>query len=153
MTEAFVFTATNRELANPGEVLLAEQPLPQGLYVVFAKFNVEFNSAFPSTPGARGIARLLVRGNDPKLEDSTWSGVDPTETTETIVVTACGAVRAPLGGSAQLFFSPGAAVSLDKIKITAIRLEGLSSNFLGQGNESVTPSFAPSIHALKPPSP
>jgi hypothetical protein len=134
-------------------VLLAEQPLPRGLYVVFAKFNVEFNSAFPATPGARGTARLLIPGNDPKLEDSTWSGVDESSTTETIVVTACGAVRSPLGGSAQLLFSPGAAVNVDKIKITAIRLDALSSDFLGQGYEGVTDSFPHSIHPVKVPSP
>ena len=154
MAQAFVFTAGNREFASPGEVLLAELPLPRGLYVVFAKFDVEFNSAFPAIPGARGIARLLVPG-DPQLGDSGWSGANESTTTETIVLMACGAVFNPLhGGLAQLFFSPGAAVSVDKIKITAISLDGLSSNFLGQGNVSVTlPSLAGPTHPVLPLSP
>jgi hypothetical protein len=148
MTEGFVYTAPNRDLASPGEVLLAEMPLPRGLYVVFAKFNVEFNSPFPATPGARGIARLLVLGNDPTLDDSTWSGVDESSQTETIVLTACGAVRTLLGGAARLLFSPGAAVNVDKVKITAISLDGLSSDFLGRGYEGVTDALP--IHPVKP---
>ncbi len=153
MAEGFVFTAADRNLSSPGELLLAEMPLPRGLYVVFARFNVEFNSSFPATPGARGTARLLVRGNDPKLEDSTWSGVNESSTTETIVLTACGAVRALEGGAAQLLFSPGAAVLVDKIKITAIGLDALGSNFLGQGNENVPLSFMRPTQPVIPPSP
>ncbi len=34
MAEGFVFTAADRNLASPGELLVAEMPLPQGLYVL-----------------------------------------------------------------------------------------------------------------------
>ncbi len=152
MAEGYVFTAADRNLPSPGEVLLAQMPLPRGLYVVIAKFNVEFNTPFPATPGARGIARLLAPGGDPKLADSTWSGVSESSQTDTIVLTACAAIPEMQRGSVQLLFSPGAAVDVDKIKITAIRLDALFSNFLGQGNESV-PLPVPSDRPVLPPSP
>jgi hypothetical protein len=53
---------------------------------------------------------------------------------------------------ARSIVSPGAAVDVDKIKITAIRLDALFSNFLLQANDNI-PLPVPSDRPVLPTSP
>jgi len=110
-------------LSSPGKHLVAQLDLPPGKYVVVAKANVALVSTAPFDGG--GFAQLTLGGE----EDEAWSHVSKSNNWAMICLTLGAELTAQ--GQVQLFFNLasgiyGGPVILSYIKISAIRLEGLT---------------------------